>query len=132
MFSVFVGEIATIWKCKYYRHASGMRLPFCSILANQKNDNNVILCWHDVMVNYYFSPVKFSYWSKFHVSIITGSGVTTFFVYKGLTRNPNIGNTHVSVLCNIQRYQFFYRYLWWKVTECLKMLGLQLLLFQSY
>ena len=35
-----------------------------------------------------FSLVKFSYWSKFHVSVITGSGVITIFFYKGLTRNP--------------------------------------------
>ena len=32
------------------------------------------------------SPVNFSYWSKFHVNIITGSGVMTILVYKRLTR----------------------------------------------
>ena len=32
-----------------------------------------------------------------------GSGVTTSFVYKGLTRNPVIGNTPVWVLPNIWR-----------------------------
>ena len=37
-----------------------------------------------------FSLVKFSYWSKFHVSVITGSGVITIFFYKGLTRNPEL------------------------------------------
>ena len=31
--------------------------------------------------------VKFRYWFKFHVSIITSSGVMTIFVYKRLTRN---------------------------------------------
>ena len=36
-----------------------------------------------------------SYWSKFHVNNITGSGVMTIFFCKGLTRNPEIGNTHV-------------------------------------
>ena len=30
---------------------------------------------------------------QFHNNIITGSGVMTIFVYKGLTRNPEIGNT---------------------------------------
>ena len=39
--------------------------------------------------------VKFSYWSKFHVNIITGSGVMPIFFYKGLTRNPEIRNTPV-------------------------------------
>ena len=39
-----------------------------------------------------------SYWSKFHVNIITGSGVMTVFFYKGLTINPEIENTLVWVL----------------------------------
>ena len=46
--------------------------------------------------------VKFSYWSKFHVNIITGSGIKTIF-FKGLTRNPEIGNTPVWFLSNIWR-----------------------------
>ena len=31
------------------------------------------------------SFVKFTYWSKFHVNIVTGYGVLTIFVYKRLT-----------------------------------------------
>ena len=50
-----------------------------------------------------FLLFKFSYWFKFHVNIITGSGVRTIFFYKGLTRNPEIGNTPVWVLPNIWR-----------------------------
>ena len=46
---------------------------------------------------------NFSYWSKFHVNIITGSGIMTIFFYKGLTRNPEIGNTPVWVLRAIWR-----------------------------
>ena len=38
---------------------------------------------------------------KVSVNIITGSGVMTFSFYKGLTRNPEIGNTTVWVLPNI-------------------------------
>ena len=49
------------------------------------------------------SLVKFSYWSKFHVNFIIGSGITTIFFYKGLTRYPEIGNTPVWVLPNIWR-----------------------------
>ena len=41
----------------------------------------------------FVSQVKFSYWSKVHVNIITGSGVMTIYFYKGLTRNLKIGNT---------------------------------------
>ena len=49
------------------------------------------------------SLINFSYWFKFHVNIITGSGVMAVFFYKGLTRNPEIGNTLVWVLPNILR-----------------------------
>ena len=49
--------------------------------------------------------VKFSYWSKFHVNIITCSGVMTISFYKGLTRNLEIGNTPVWVLPNIWRLE---------------------------
>ena len=63
--------------------------------------------WHDVIVKFFWgcfvSLVNFSYWSKFHVNIITGSEVMTIFFYKGLTRNPEIRNTLVRVLPNILR-----------------------------
>ena len=54
--------------------------------------------WHR-----FVSFVKFSYWSKFHVNIFTGSGIMTIFFYKGLTRNLEIGNIHVWVFPNIWR-----------------------------
>ena len=44
---------------------------------------------------------NFSYWSKFHANIVTGSGVMTIYFYKGLTKNPEIGNPRV--LPNIWR-----------------------------
>ena len=61
-------------------YASGIQLPDCSKLAmNRKKDNGLTICWHDVIVNFFwrwiFWLVKFSYWSKFHVNITTGSGV---------------------------------------------------------
>ena len=46
---------------------------------------------------------QFSDWSKFHVNIVTCSGVMTIFVYEGLTRNPEIGNNHICALPNIWR-----------------------------
>ena len=52
---------------------------------------------------YFVSLAKFSYWSKFHVNIIAGSAVMTIYFYKGLTQNPEIGNTPVWVLPNIWR-----------------------------
>ena len=88
--------------------------PDCSKLAkNPKNDNDVIVFRYDLNVKVYWRCfvflVNFSYWSKFHVNIITGSGIMTIFFYKGLTKNPEIGYTHVWVFTNI----------WWlgRVTD---------------
>ena len=51
----------------------------------------------------FVSFLKFSYWSKFHVNIIAGSGVMTISFYKGLSRNPEFGNTPIRVLSNVWR-----------------------------
>ena len=84
-----------------------MRPDGCKLAINLKKDNDVIICRHNVTVKNFWrcrvSLAKFSYWSIFHVDVITGSGVTTIFVYKWLTRNSEIGNTHVWVLANIWR-----------------------------
>ena len=71
---------------------SGIRLLDCSKFdINQKDDKDVIIFWHDFIVKLFWrsfvSLVKFSYRSKFHVSIITGSGVMTISFYKRLARN---------------------------------------------
>ena len=63
--------------------------------------------------------------------------VMTFFEYKGLARNLKIENTPVSVLPNIWRLgqvrdTRFDANVSNKITECCKILGLQLLLFFSY
>ena len=59
--------------------------------------NDVTIYRPDVIVNFFWrshvSLVIFSCWSKFHVNIMTVSGVMTIFVCTGLTRNPKIGNT---------------------------------------
>ena len=87
---------------------SGIRPLDCSKLAkNLKNDNDFTIFRHDVNVKIFWgcfiSLVKFSYWYKFHVNIVSGSGIMTIFFYKELTRNPEIGNTHVWVFPNIWR-----------------------------
>ena len=95
-------------------YASGIRLPDCFKLAmKRKNDNDVITSRHYINVKIlwrdFVSLVKSSYCSRFHVNIITGFGVMTVFFYKGLTRNPEIGNitgnitTNLSVLPNAWR-----------------------------
>ena len=77
------------------------------MFENWKNGTDVTIFRHDVIVKFFWccfvSLIKFSYWSKFHVNIITGSGVMTISFYKELTRNPQIGNTPAWVLPNIWR-----------------------------
>ena len=62
---------------------------------------------HNLVVNFFrccfVSLVNFSYYTKFHVNITTGSGVMTISFYKRLTRIPEIGNTAVWVLPIIWR-----------------------------
>ena len=82
----------------------------CSKLAkNPKNDNDVIIFRLDVMIKFFWrcflSLVKFRYCSKFHINIITGSGIIIIFFYKGLARNLEIGNIPVWVLPNIWRLE---------------------------
>ena len=109
LFSVFVRQKVTVNENIIFADSvSGMRPPECSESAkNLKNDNDVTIFRHDVNVNFFWrcfvSLVKFSYWSKFHVNIISGSRIMTTFFYKGLTRNPEVRNTPVWVLPNIWR-----------------------------
>ena len=86
-----------------------MRLEssFSKLAINWKNDSDVKIYRHDVIVKFFWCflvfLVSFSYWSKFHVNIITGSGVMTIYFYKRLTRNPEMGNIPVWILLNIRR-----------------------------
>ena len=82
---------------------SGLWLPDSSKLAvNCKNSNDVTIFQHDGIANFFdvflFLLSSLDYWPKFHVNIITGFGDMTISFYKGLTRNPEIGNTLVWVL----------------------------------
>ena len=71
---------------------------------NWKNDNDVIFCWHDAIIECFWrwrvSLVKLSYWLNFNVSIIAGSWIMKL-VYKRLTINPEIGSTPPSEFCPI-------------------------------
>ena len=53
--------------------------------------------------NYFVSLVTFSYWSKFHVNIVTGYGIMTSFLDKIFIGNTEIENTPVWVLPSILR-----------------------------
>ena len=99
LFSVFVRQKVLITEnITFADSMSGIRSPDCFKLAkNPKNYNDVTIFRHGVNVKFFWrcfvSLVKFGYWSKFHVNIITGSGIMTIFFYKGLSRNLEIGNT---------------------------------------
>ena len=72
-----------------------------------ENDNDFTIGWYGAIVKLFLRCfvylAKLSYWSKFHVNIITGSRVMTIFFYQGLTKNLEIKNTTVWVLSNIWR-----------------------------
>ena len=100
--------IFNINKCKFYRPwvrntASGL-LQIGHKSGKRQWRQNLSTWRHShIFWRCRVSLVKLSYWSKFHVNIMTGSGVMTIFVYKGLTRNTEIGNTPFWVLPNIWR-----------------------------
>ena len=86
--------------------------PDCSKLAkNPKNVNDITIFRHDVNITFFWrcfvSLVKFRYWAKFHVNIITGFGIVTIFFLKRLNRSLEIGNTPVWVSSNIWRLEQF-------------------------
>ena len=109
MFSFFKIKVTEkfIENVSFADYVSRDRLSDCSESAtNQENDNNVIICWRDVIVNLFDSFLVFLsilVTCKFHVNIITASGVMTIFFYEGLTRNLEIGNILVWVFLNIWR-----------------------------
>ena len=109
MFSVYARQKVTVTeKITFANSVSGIRLPDCSRLTrNPINNNDTTIFRHDVNVNFFWrffvSLVKFSYWSKFYVNFITGSGIMTIFFYKGLARNTEIANISFWVLPNIWR-----------------------------
>ena len=118
-------------------HASEIRLPDCCKLAiNRKEDNDVAICRHEIIISFFLMLpcFNFSYWSKFHVNNMIGSGIMTIFVYKELTRNPEIKNTLVWVLSNIWRLGQVKdtKFANAANTKYRKMPGLQLLPFLSY
>ena len=114
---------------------SGIRPPDCSkLVKNPKIHNDVTIFRYDVIIKFFWrcfvSFVKFSYWSKFHVNSITGSGIMAIFFYKGLNRNLEIENSPVWVLPNIWRLG------WVMDTKCGTNVSNRMLLnvakFQSY
>ena len=108
LFSMFLKWKATTNELvSFTDHASKIRLPNCCKLTinwkkaltskfSDMTSSSVFLTWR-------VSLPKFSYWSKFRVNIIAGSGVINIFNYKGSTRNPETGNNSVWVFPSIWR-----------------------------
>ena len=93
-------------KLSFTDYTSGIRFPDCRKLAiDRKNENGVTTCWYDFIVKLFsccfVSLVKFNYWFKFPVNIITDSWVKTIFFFKGLTENFQ---TQVSALIETISY----------------------------
>ena len=122
LFSVFVRQKVTITEnITFAGSVSGIRPPDYSKYAkNPKNDNDVTISRHDAIVKmfwrYFVSLVKFSYWSKFHFNILTGSGIMTIFFYKGLTRQksgnqkyPRLSFAQYLKTGTIYRYQIWHK-----------------------
>ena len=80
---------------------SGHWLFNCFKLTINWKNGNIIFFWHHCQ-KLCFS-VNFSYWSKFHVSIMTGSKAMEVFIYKKLIRNLETEHTPMWVWPNIWR-----------------------------
>ena len=94
VFSFCKWKVTTNGNVSFTDYASRIRLLDYSKLAIYwRNNNDVTISRHDVTVKLFWcfvSLVKFSYWSKLHVYIITSFGVMAISFYKGLARNPEI------------------------------------------
>ena len=111
LFSVFVRQGFSYRKHKFFRLSNRNPAPTL-VQIGQKSEK---LLWRhyyptwgerQTFWHFFVSLIKLSYFSKFHVNIITGSGIMTVFFYKGLTRNPEIGIIPVWVFPNIWRLEW--------------------------
>ena len=100
LFSVFVRQKVTITESiNFADSVSGFRSPDCSKLAkNPKNDNDFTIFRHDVNVNFltfFCFSCQVQLLVQFSCQYRHWFQIMTIFLYKGLTRNPKIGNTPV-------------------------------------
>ena len=108
-------KLAAIEDLSFINHTSGNPLTNDFKLAiNLKKENSFPTCRHRHIFccNIVFLA-KFNYWFKSHESIMTSSRVMTIFVYKRLTRNPEIKYnsawvfSNTSILGQISDSKFF-------------------------
>ena len=92
------------WRCKFcrpwLRNTASWWLQIVQKLETRQRRHS-LLTWRHLQLFIDVAVLLLpSYWSKFHVNIMTGSGVMTIFVYEQMTRNPEIGNALVCLLLN--------------------------------
>ena len=109
---IFFSSVFSFCKTKSYYYWKHIFCRLCASRLLQIDQKSEKWQWRHNFLTYvnfkffwrcFISLVNFSYVSKFHVNIITGSGSMTIFFYNGLTRNPEFGNAPVWVLPNIWR-----------------------------
>ena len=109
IFVIFYSFHCYYWKCKNYRPCIPDPASKFLQIGNksdiwQLRHNFPTWCHSKLFWYCRISLVTFNHWSKFNVNISTGSGVMEIFVYKRLTRNPEIGNTTICVSAHIGRF----------------------------
>ena len=90
LFSIFVRRKVTANENVSFTGYMFGLLNSSKLVINPKNYNDatnsdIALSSDFLILSCFF--LKFSYWSKFHLNIITSSRVMTIFLYRGLTRN---------------------------------------------
>ena len=103
LFSVFVRYKVTVYEnVSFTDYKSGIQLLDCSkLVINWKNNNDVKICPRDAIFNFFNVVLFFLSSLVTSPSFMSISSLVQKFFYKGLTRNPEIGNTPVWVLPNI-------------------------------
>ena len=61
--------------------------------------------YRKIFWRFHLSLITFSYWSKFYVSIITGSVVATIFIYKGFLPLGELRIPNLAPITNKERKQ---------------------------
>ena len=84
--------VSVRWKITVTKNVSFRNYSFeiwlldCTKLTKNWKNNNDATTWRHNLTNIFLRccvlSVKFSYWSKFHVNVITGSRVMTIFIDK--------------------------------------------------
>ena len=78
----------------------GSNITFClklvlSLKSEKQQWQYNLLTSSNISDQFLVPLVQFSYCSKFLVSVIIGFGLMTVFVYEGLTKTPETGNTPI-------------------------------------